>query len=502
MTEIELYNHLSKAYNVVCFVNMALITKSPGSIFKLFNKHHKESFSPIEQLVLYSSEQPSVKLLNHIQKAASIIDISNDFILICCPFDITNVLTEVGKDYMIDNPIQSQVMDINSTLKLNDNFYISDTVCPEAWSHLEISNQGNISPCCVQSSIVGNIIKDNVADVFYNDAMTTLRSDLLAGVKVPGCAACWKTENIGHLSNRQQHLKLYAKEFYTNWIDDPTIRSLDIKPGNVCNFKCRICSPIASSLHASEGLTFETDPLSIIKIKNNILNGRWSDDIRFLSQLEVLLPQLTNLDLYGGEPFLLKHLPIILQKAIDLGVAKNIRLHFNSNGSVFPDKLIPLFKQFKEIDIALSIDNTGSRFELERGGSWDEIEKNVVKFVALQQSNIFTYIYPTINIQNVLYFEELLDWADQIGIKIIHNLLHGPGYLSINYMTDQAKQLVITRFCNSKHTTLKTIANQIDNSKGSDGAEFVRHMKEYDRRRSEDFRITHKEIAHAMGYVL
>ena len=502
MTKIELYNHLSKTYNVVCFVDMALITKLPGSIFKLFNKHHKESFSPIERLILYSSEQPSVKLLTHIQKAASIIDISNDFILICCPFDITNDLEKVGKNYKVDTPLQSQIIDINSELVLNDNFCIPDTICPQVWSHLEISNQGDISPCCVQSSIVGNIIKDNVADVFYNDAMTTLRNDLLAGVKVPGCSACWKTENVGHISNRQRHLNLHAKEFYTEWIDNPGIYSLDIKPGNVCNFKCRICGPGASSLHASEGLTFETDPLSIIKIKNTILNGKWSDDIRFVSQLEVLLPQLTNLDLYGGEPFLLKHLPIILQKAIDLNVAKNIRLHFNSNGSVFPDKLIPLFKQFKEIDIALSIDNIGGRFELERGGAWDEIEKNVVKFVALQQSNIRTYIFPTINIQNVLYFEELLDWADHIGIEVTYNLLHSPEYLSINYMTDQAKQLVINRFCNSKHTTLKTIANQVDNSKGSNGEKFVWHMKEYDRRRSEDFQTTHKEIAHAMGYVL
>jgi sulfatase maturation enzyme AslB (radical SAM superfamily) len=213
----------------------------------------------------------------------------------------------------------------------------------------------------------------------------------------------------------------------------------------------------------------------------------------------VLLPQLTNLDFYGGEPFLLKQLPIILQKAIDIGVAKNIRLHFNSNGSIFPDKLVPMFAQFREVDIALSIDNIGNRFEMERGGQWHDVEKNIIKFLALP---VRTYIFPTINIQNVLYFEEILECAEKIGIDVTYNLLHEPKYLNINYMTKAARQLVVSRFSNTKHEILRIITSQINSSAGSDGAEFICYMKEYDRMRSEDFSLTHKEIAHAMGYVL
>ena len=499
MTETELYTNLSKTYNIVCFVDIASITNSPSAIFKLFNKHYKDSFGPSERLVLYSSEQPSDKLLSHIQKAASIIDISNSFILICCPFDITDTLKKASETYEFDETLQSQTLDITSQPVLADNFCISDTVCPQAWSHLEVNNNGNIFPCCVQSDKVGSIVKNDLVDVFYNEYMSSLRTDLLNGNKVGGCSKCWDTESSGQLSHRQRHLKLHAKEFYTEWIDNPVIRSIDIKPGNICNFKCRVCGPVASSLHASEVLKYETNPTTIIKIKNNIVDGKWADDIRFASQLELLLPQLTNLDLYGGEPFLLKQLPQILQKAINLDVAKNIRLHFNSNGSVFPEELVPLFEQFKEVDIALSIDNIGERFELERGGNWKDVEKNIIKFLALP---VRTYIFPTINIQNVLYLEELLNWADQIDIDVTYNLLDVPKFLNINYMTKQAKQLIISRFNNSKHDILRTIATQVAVSAGSDGTDFVQHMKEYDRRRSEDFNLTHKEIAHAMGYVL
>jgi sulfatase maturation enzyme AslB (radical SAM superfamily) len=212
-----------------------------------------------------------------------------------------------------------------------------------------------------------------------------------------------------------------------------------------------------------------------------------------------VLPQLTNLDLYGGEPFLLKNLHSLLQKAVELDYAKNIRLHFNTNGSIFPETLVSLFKHFKEIDVALSIDNIGKRFELERGGKWEDVEQNVIKFLSLP---IRAYIFPTVNIQNILYLDELLDWADEIGIDVTCNLLHGPKHFNINFMTEDAKRLVVNRLSNSKHEILRTFSEQVTNSQGSDGVEFVRHVKEYDFRRNEDFIATHPEIARAMGYIL
>jgi MoaA/NifB/PqqE/SkfB family radical SAM enzyme len=502
MLDIDLHKHLNKIYDIICFVDLAEITKSPSAVFKLFRDCYKEAYAPNERLILYSDQHPSNKLLTHIQKAASIFDISNDFILICCPHDIANLLVDIGKKYKFITPIQNNVVDLSVGSKLTDDFYIADTVCSELWSHLEIDTKGNIHPCCVQTDIVGSLREGQIIDVFHSNAMSELRNNMLNGIQVSGCDHCWVAEKNGHFSNRQRHLKLNAKEFYTEWIDNPAIRSLDIKPSNVCNFKCRICGPNLSSLYAAEVLNYAVEPSTIIKIKNDMLVEQWTNTDLFSSQLDSWLPHLTNLDLYGGEPFLVKQLPIVLQKAIDLDVAKNIRLHFNSNGSVFPKKLIPLFDQFKEIDIALSIDNVGNRFELERGGKWKDIEQNVINFMSLQKHNVRVYLYPTINIQNVLYFEELLDWANQIEIELIYNILKSPQYLSIDNMTPQAKQLVIDQFVGSEHEFLTTIANQVRNSKGSDGTEFVQKMKEYDCRRSENFLLTHKEIACAMGYVL
>ena len=502
MTTTDLHRKLNKIYDLVCFVDLAEITKSPSAVFKLFHGCHKEVYAANERLVLYSSQPLSKQLLDHVQKASLTIDISNDFILICCPHDISNTLADVGKKYGFDTLLQLNITDIEPTLELDNNFYVADTVCPLLWSHLEIGNEGHIRPCCMQNDIVGNIQKDQLIDVFDSNLMVELRKKMLGGTQVSGCGSCWATEDAGHLSDRQRHLTLHAKKFYTDWIDNPQICSLDIKPGNVCNFKCRICGPASSSLYADEFLKHTVDPNQVVQIKNNISNGKWASTDQFSLQLESLLPQLNNLDLYGGEPFLLKQLPAVLQTAIDLDVAKNIRLHFNSNGSIFPENLIPLFEQFREIDIALSIDNMGQRFELERGGCWKDIEKNVIDFVSLKQHNIRVYLFPTINIQNILYLEELLDWANLIGIELTYNLLHYPRYLNINNMTNLAKKLVIDRFGNSRHPILQTIANQIRNSQGSDGSEFVQHMRDYDQRRSEDLLLTHREVAQAMGYVL
>ena len=78
--------------------------------------------------------------------------------------------------------------------------------------------------------------------------------------------------------------------------------------------------------------------------------------------------------------------------------------------------------------------------------------------------------------------------------------------MSIQHMTPLAKELVLNKL---KTTFWKTPKYQyeIDNvikfielGTGSDGAEFLRKMKQTDAYRKQDFRDTHYEIAVAMGY--
>ena len=487
----ELKDALEQQYKLECFCDLADLAQARDAVFKIFNECYKESFAPNERLVFYSKDQPSADLLEHIKKAADIIDISRFFILICSP-------TPFELDGMQHYSCQVESNPVPET-----KFALPDTICPLPWLHLEINPAGEVSPCCVANHAVGNATDTSLTDIFFNEEMSQLRADFLQGKQPEVCSHCWKLEKYNLPSNREFLIKYYAKQFYSRLVDQPKIRSLDVKPGNVCNFKCRVCNPMSSSLVADERLRNATDTAETKRLQVIIDQGRWQyNNETFKNQVVKLLPDLEALDIYGGEPFLLKDLPEFLKTAVDTGRAPHIKLHFNSNGSIFPKNLMPLFKQFKSVDIALSIDNTGSRFEFERGGTWPEVESNIRQYLTYADSTIHPSIWTTVNIQNVLYLGELMSWADAVGIKVNLNFLAEPKYLCIDWLTPVAQQLVVDRYQNHAKESLRNLAERVKNGPGSDGQEFVEYMKKLDSWRKENFADTHKEIAIAMGYTV
>jgi MoaA/NifB/PqqE/SkfB family radical SAM enzyme len=491
----ELYQQLEKTYKILCFVDLADISGSPGAIFELFKTHYKSAYKENERLVFYTSENPGNKLLEHIQQAAKVIDISNWFILICCPEDL--------KDQIPSNdPMQQLVVDCDSN-PLSDGFIVPDTMCVFPFKHLEINHQGAARPCCVYKNQIGQVPTQSIKEIFYSDKMENLRNDFLNGIKPNDCSHCWNLEDNNLRSFRQANLDLDKYQLYTKWISTPAVYSLDLKPGNVCNFKCRICNSRSSSLYAGEQLAKSTNPESKIRIQQLIDGSRWFENNEtFVQEFEELVGQIENLDFYGGEPFLLKNLKSMLSKAINVGRAQHIRLHFNTNGSIFPAHLLDIFKKFKHVDMAISLDCVGKRFEYERGGVWTEIEENLKKLRQLADDQFNVYLFPTVNIQNVLYLDELYSWAKSNDLKIFLNFLEVPQFMSIDYMTQEAKDLVVAKFQNSSIIELQNVAKRVIKSPGSNGEKFIEYMQQLDNWRNEDFSSAHTEIANAMGYVL
>jgi MoaA/NifB/PqqE/SkfB family radical SAM enzyme len=256
-------------------------------------------------------------------------------------------------------------------------------------------------------------------------------------------------------------------------------------------------------LYAGEQLANSDHPEIKIKIKNLIDSSCWfENDKRFIEEFEELLSQIENLDFYGGEPFLLKNLPKVLKTIVDIDRAQHIRLHFNTNGSVFPKHLVDTFKEFKKIDMAISLDSIGSRFEYERGGTWTVVSDNIKKLKQLHSDKINVYLFPTVNIQNVLYLDEVYAWAQDYNLSVFLNFLESPEFLNIDYMTPEANELVIAKFQNSKILELQNISTHLKKSRGNNGQKFRDYMQKLDNWRNESFSLTHPEIANAMRYVL
>ena len=196
-----------------------------------------------------------------------------------------------------------------------------------------------------------------------------------------------------------------------------------------------------------------------------------------------------------------------MRYAVEHDHAKNIEIHYNTNGTVFPEQA-ELWANFKHVEIAFSIDNVGARFEYERyGADWNEVQANIAKFTAMRSSKISTQLCTTMNIQNVYYLPELCEWiSTQTFDHVYFNMLHDPWHMCISKMTPGAQELIINRLQNYSFSTkhqaeAMRIIKFIENGKGSDGEEFLRKMQTTDQYRQQRFSYTHPEIAKAMGYV-
>jgi MoaA/NifB/PqqE/SkfB family radical SAM enzyme len=481
--------------NILHCVDLSEVTASPSAVYKLFQSLYQSEFAPSDCICFYTKYPIPELLWKHLYQAANQIDISNFFIAIISSEDLSTVSLDQAQKWSSD-PVAFKTLQlpvIDSTPLLSD-YLVPKTICPLPWMHLEIKNNGDISPCCIFQGKISNINDSSLTDAFNGKVITDLRNKFLSGDRPSGCAVCWKNEDQGIVSNRQRHLNLTKTQLLTECINDPKIVSLDLKPGNTCNFKCRICGPESSSLWAQEIKNH-----SKLKILSDSYS--WSDSQeQIFSQILNCANNLTNIDMYGGEPFLTKNLTEFVEKLANSHRADKIRLHYNSNGSIWPDKLIPIWKKFLHVDLHFSIDNIREKFELERGGNWVSVEQNIQRFKSLGYSNLKISIMPVISIMNVLYFNELLDWATDLELPVNPLYLQVPDHLSITNLTDDAKRLVISKHQNSSHPELQKIINIIDNSFGSNGEKFVKFMQNLDQIRNENFATSHRDIALAMGY--
>jgi radical SAM protein with 4Fe4S-binding SPASM domain len=479
-------------YSVVAAVDVGCLSHSPDLAYKFFNTHYQESYLPDQRLVLYTSHPISDQLLSHLYDATQLIDISNCFVVICTPHDTQDQINAIASSKNV-NHFESVVCTIADSEPIVDQFVLPETVCPLPWMHIEISNNGNIQPCCVADSI-GNINHSRISDQFMSAEMNNLRNSMLNGSKPTACNTCWNLESNGLHSNRLHHKSLLQKQLLLSSLSSPAITSIDIKPGNTCNFKCRICSPAASSLHAAEQSNYSNLP--IVKSSN------WAEESTTFGQLYELLPNLTNIDMYGGEPFLIKSLTRYVQHAVKSNFASDIRLHYNTNGSIFPAELIKYWPAFRRVDIDISIDNIGSKFEIERGGSWIDVEQNIRSLLALDLSNLKISIMPTVNVQNVLYIDELLDWAELHQLPVNINYLTNPKGFALTQLTKRAKEIILKKFEHNSHQELRKIVKFISTLPDSNGEEFKKITRYYDQIRNQSFQNTHPEIAIAMGYTV
>lgn len=485
------------------------------TLYRRFVHAHKPVFENNERLVLYSRHEITQDVIIHVQKCGSKVDISNAFILICAPCIDHAMLDQIRQDHSTDDRIfdtlDVQFNDASTYEKPHRNFDLPESFCFSPWAHLEISAPGEFRPCCVYSEPITNnqgqpynIANDSVQTVYHSQYLQDLRHQFLSGQRPPGCNHCWSSEKTLGYSNRNwlaSHLSVNADCLHVEDIDlVSNLISLDIKLGNTCNFKCRICDPESSSRIAEERWRQGDRSFDIKKLNSQT---HWTSDSKIWQTFNLLGDQLVNIDFYGGEPFLIKQHEKFLEYLVTHGRADQIRLHYNSNGSVYPQSLFTTWSKFKEVNISFSIDDIGARFELQRGGSWHDVEHNLDLFLQSRLPNMTLGIFPTVNVQNIYYLPDLIEWFETKTFdSLVFNILETPECLSITNMGRDLTQLVIDRLSgwSSQRSNIYDLQRLIHrlkhNEKPGDRVDELRsYMLQLDNIRKQDFTATHPEIA-------
>ena len=157
--------------------------------------------------------------------------------------------------------------------------------------------------------------------------------------------------------------------------------------------------------------------------------GAWPrDNPNFWHEIDRVIDHIRYIEFTGGEPFMIREHFDMLRSLVDRGVAGAIEIHYNTNGTQWPEGAEDIWRHFKTVEIAFSIDDVGERFEYQRSNAiWSEVCDNVKRFQALRArySNIRLQVCCTVNIFNVLYLEEVASWILPQKFDFVYwNMMH------------------------------------------------------------------------------
>ena len=374
----------------------------------------------------------------------------------------------------------------------------SETFCNLPWMHITTNASGNFRPCC-NSTPGKNFIKDPETDkpykmgkapldkVWNSPDYVNLRKQMLAGERPEMCSRCWKEEDAGIKSLRQSWMDRWLEDKEYTETPDLNIVYADIRLGNMCNLKCRMCNPYASNQWLDEW-HLVSDPLPDDEMKR--LGGEtypWYRYQQFEDNIDAILPTIEEVYLTGGEPTIIKEHEFILDKIIDSGRAKKVKIKYNTNLTNIPNYLLEKWKEFKAIKCNVSIDAVGDLDRYIRYPSnWNKVEENFLR--VRQLDNVVNEIHCTVQMYNITRLHEFLDWAEPFGHKIYLNILNHPEELNIRVLPQELKAQVTETLSNYTHIDkVQGVINYMNAENWVDKLEkFYYYSKQLDQSRGQN----------------
>jgi MoaA/NifB/PqqE/SkfB family radical SAM enzyme len=394
----------------------------------------------------------------------------------------------------------------------------NDRFCVLPWISLEASPIGTVRPCCLADDEIrdnnGNkfkLINSDFSAIRNSDHMVSLRQEFLRGDQPKTCRRCWAEEDAGRTSKRMHTLnRLKHMGISSSWTTDAKpLMFLDLKLGNICNLKCRICGSWSSSQFAAEELKFVDNKKESFHYQM-LKDGAWPrENSQFWTELESSLTDIRYLEFTGGEPFMIQEHFDLLQTLVDKGVAHQVEIHYNTNGTQYPDHAESIWQNFKHVEIAFSIDDLGERFEYQRTNAiWTDVCANIEKFKLMRarNSNLSLQVCCTVNVFNVLYLADVANWIHKQSFDYVYwNMLHDAPWLSIANLPAEVKTHIALHlehqdFPLEYRHEIKKIVEFMHMGVGKNKDELIKNIQMLDYRRNESLKSVAPELADILKY--
>ena len=364
----------------------------------------------------------------------------------------------------------------------------SKTFCILPWIHFATRPNGDMRLCCSanasgaghdhgiglvknEKGVPANFGNSKPLEAWNNDYMKSVRTTMLEGKIPASCSKCIAEEDQDVISKRLWETYSWMEdgidiaELVRQTKEDGTVPDkltyLDLRLGHTCNLKCVMCSPHDSSRWVQDYdklMKRTTIPIVSEQMRwdSGAFNNVWYEHPDFWKQMYAQIPNLKQVYFAGGEPLMIKEHKKFLEEIIKQGYADKILIRYNSNALLLDDDTIELWKAFKKVKFAVSLDAISTRnYYIRYPSDWDTIVQNLHK-LDNTPSNIQVSIATAIQILNIKHLPDFARWKIQQNFKKINfenitggieagggifnmHLLYLPTFLSIRVLPKEDK---------------------------------------------------------------
>jgi len=330
--------------------------------------------------------------------------------------------------------------------------------------HLKASGEARV--CCLrpgwsvtQDGVTMSADRQPLMEIWNADTMREVRRAMVEGRRVAGCEMCYVAEDRGGESIRQFDNKSWERDLFGGpnaTIDElmalavdndfrlPKLPQLiDCQSSSICNLKCRMCNSNNSSRIAKDVVHRSWEPEDYLTPEDPTF--KWTRSVKNLEHelANDTGSEVRRINFAGGEPFLLREIPRLLERLIAIGRAPFLSMQFVSNGSVVP-RWLALAEQFRRFDLLISVDGYADDYDYIRyPGRWSKLANHFQLFKTMP--GICLLATTTIQVNNVLRLTDLFRYLDSVDINFVGYLLHHPRQLAVSILPASVRRVAAAR---------------------------------------------------------